>query len=289
MIETMLEMMMKRYDCKNAEDSHQALREIMQEITLAGLYRGGFFKKAAFYGGTALRIFYQLERFSEDLDFSLLKPDASFSLAPYFPAIQKEFYALGIDVDIKAKKKRHQSVVESAFLKTDTSVHILQIQGMYQQQWSQGKQPLIKIKFEIDTQPPLGFVTEEKLLLYPFSFYVKCYQISDLFAGKLHALLYRQWKNRIKGRDWYDFEWYVRQQYPVHLSHFLERAHQSGNLLEHEVINLNQMKELVQQRIQTIDFEQAKQDIFPFIAHPQSLEIWSAAYFSDLVLKLRGN
>ena len=132
----MIENMLKHYEIKNADNYYQALREIMQEITLAGLYRGGFFSKAAFYGGTALRIFYQLDRFSEDLDFSLLKEDDSFSLAPYFSAVETEFSALGIAVDIKAKKKRQTSPIESAFLKTNTDIHVLQITGLYQQEWA---------------------------------------------------------------------------------------------------------------------------------------------------------
>lgn len=281
----MIESMLKRYSIVNTDDYYQALREIMQEIALAGLYRGGFFEKAAFYGGTALRVFYQLDRFSEDMDFSLLKPNDSFSLTPYFTAIKKEFNALGIDVDIKAKNKKHKTAIESAFLKSDTSIHVLQIKGLNlnQQTWAK---KIIKIKFEVDTQPPLGFFTEEKLLLQPFSFYVKCYQISDLFAGKLHALLYRRWKNRIKGRDWYDFEWYIRQGYSVHLAHFLERAHQSGYLLDDEVISIDQVRKLLLERISSIDFEQAKQDVFPFIRKAEILNIWSQQYFSELARRL---
>lgn len=282
----MIETMLNRYSINNTNDYHQALREIMQEIALAGLYRGGFFEKAAFYGGTALRIFYQLDRFSEDLDFSLLKPNDSFSLAPYFAAIEKEFQALGIEVDIKEKTKKQKTAVESAFLKTDTAIHVLQIKGLNQQEWTKNTNKLIKIKFEVDTQPPPGFHTEEKLLLQPFSFYVKCYQTSDLFAGKLHALLYRGWKNRIKGRDWYDFEWYIRQGHPVHLAHFLQRAHQSGDLLEYEAITIKQARALLLDRIQTIDFEQAKQDVFPFIQNSKALDIWSQEYFSELASRM---
>lgn len=280
----MIEDMLRRYDINDADDYYQALREIMQEIALAGLYRSAFFEKAAFYGGTALRIFYQLDRFSEDLGFSLLKPDDQFSLAPYFSVIEKEFHALGIHVDIKSKVKKQKTAIESAFLKSDTSVHILQITPKSQQTW-QNNRP-IKIKFEVDTQPPQGFLTEEKLLLQPFSFYVKCYQIGDLFAGKLHALLYRNWKNRVKGRDWYDFEWYIRHGHAVHLEHFLERAHQSGDLLDREVITIEEVKGLLRKRIQNIDFEQAKQDVLPFIQHPESLDIWSQGYFLELALRL---
>jgi len=281
----MIDTMLKRYSINTGDDYYQALREIMQEITLAGLYRGGFFEKAAFYGGTALRIFYKLDRFSEDLDFSLLETDEGFSLDPYFSSIEKEFHALGIDVDIKTKQKKQKTAVESAFLKSATSVHILQLQSNHHAWATKAKRP-IRIKFEVDTQPPLGFATEEKLLLQPFSFYVKCYQMSDLFAGKLHALLYRSWKNRIKGRDWYDFEWYIRQGSPVHLEHFLQRAHQSGDLIDQNSITLQDIQVLLQQRIQEIDFVQAKQDVFPFVSNSKVLDIWSQKYFSELVLRL---
>lgn len=278
----MIEAMLKRYAIETADDYHQALREIMQEIALAGLYRSNFFEKAAFYGGTALRIFYQLDRFSEDLDFSLLSADENFSLTPYFTAIKKEFSALGFDVEIKARIKQQKTAIQSAFLKSNTTIHTLDIKGFAD---SFSNRP-IKIKFEVDTQPPAGFSTEEKLLLQPFSFYVKCYQPGDLFAGKLHALLYRSWKNRAKGRDWCDFEWYIRNQHAPHLSHFLQRAHQSDELLGRGKITITEVKELLLQRIKVIDFDQAKQDIFPFIQQKNSLDIWSEKYFSDLVLKM---
>ena len=281
----MIDSMLKRYDTPDADAYYQALREVMQEIALAGLYRGGFFNKAAFYGGTALRIFHGLERFSEDLDFSLLEKNPDFSLELYFQAINTEFKALGISVDIKAKRKTKVSAIESAFLKGDTRIHELQIQGMHQQSWNLNRP--IKIKFEVDTQPPLGFDTEEKLLLQPFSFYVKCYGMGDLFAGKLHALLYRSWKNRVKGRDWYDFEWYVRNGHSVHLSHFLIRAHESGQLTSIETIDISATKTLMHERIEQIDFEQAKTDVLPFLKEVDSLKVWSQDYFHGLTEKLR--
>ena len=291
----MIDQLLARYSINTEEDHFQALREIMQEIALAGLYRGGFFEKAAFYGGTALRIFSQLDRFSEDLDFSLLEADPEFSLSPYFTAIKKEFDALGIAVDIDTKEKKHETAIQSAFLKSNTSIHELQLMPGRQLIGKAGgatrhrnRHRPIRIKFEVDTQPPGGFGTEEKLLLLPFSFYVKCYQVSDLFAGKLHALLYRRWKNRVKGRDWYDFEWYIRRGQGVHLAHFLQRAQQSGELLGHDSISIDELKALMLRRIERIDFEQAKQDVLPFIRNVGALDIWSRGYFSDLVQRMTG-
>ena len=217
---TVVEQMLQRYALNTHEDRTHALREVIQEIALAGLNRAGFFAKAAFYGGTCLRIFHGLPRFSEDLDFSLLKADANFSMEPYFKTLQAEFAAFGFDVEIVAKQKTATTAIASAFLKSNSSVYDLHVTG----------QKAMKIKFEVDTDPPLGFVTEEKLLIQPYSFYVKCFSLPDLFAGKMHALLYRKWKNRVKGRDWFDLEWYVRMACPLHLAHLGERARQSGDL-----------------------------------------------------------
>jgi hypothetical protein len=162
---------------------------------------------------------------------------------------------------------------------------VLNIQGAYQQSWTTSRP--IKIKFEVDTVPPVGFFTEELLLLLqPFSFYVKCFQLPDLFAGKLHALLYRSLKNRVKGRDWYDFEWYIRHHRPVRLSHFLIRARQSGHLPQEESLNLMSLHELLHEKIEQLDISQAKSDVEPFIDKQDRLKIWSRDYFHQLADRL---
>ena len=178
-----------KYNPQNEEQTLDALREIMQEITLAGLSRTDFFEKAAFYGGTALRIFYKLDRFSEDLDFSLLKEDPEFSLEPYFPAIVSEFKAIGITVSIKEKVKTAQTSVDSAFLKSETIWKELILEDIVKQAGIKSNRD-IKIKIEVDRKPPLGFETEEKLLLQPFSFYVKCFTQPSLFAGKMQISMF---------------------------------------------------------------------------------------------------
>jgi hypothetical protein len=207
------------YNPQNEEETLAALREIMQEIALAALSRTDFFDKAAFYGGTALRIFYGLDRFSEDLDFSLLAPNPDFSLTPYFSKIVEEFQSLGMNVSIREKDKRIKTQVESAFLKSETIWQELVLEDLVKQHGISSNKA-IKIKIEIDRLPPLGFSTEEKLLIRPYSFYVKCFTMSSLFAGKLHALLFRKWKSRVKGRDWYDMEWYIRKGVPLNMDHF---------------------------------------------------------------------
>jgi predicted nucleotidyltransferase component of viral defense system len=268
------------YNPKNKDEAQSALREIMQEVALAGLYRGGFFEKAAFYGGTALRIFHGLDRFSEDLDFSLLQPDPDFSLDKYLEAIQTEFQALGMQVSIKEKKKTKDTHVDSAFLKSETIWRELVLEGIIPQS-GLSQQASIKIKIEVDTVPPVGFETEEKLLLRPFSFYVKCFTLPNLFAGKMHALLFRKWKENVKGRDWYDFEWYVKKGVAMNLKHFIERAQGSGDLQD-EKLTEQQFRKLLTDRINSVDMKKVKADAVRFIPNGTRLDIWSKKYFTDL-------
>lgn len=273
------------YNPKNKDEAQSALREIMQEVALAGLYRGGFFEKAAFYGGTALRIFHGLDRFSEDLDFSLLQPEPDFSLDKYLDAVQTEFQALGMQVSVKEKKKAKDTHVDSAFLKSETIWRELVLEGIIPQSGLQ-QQASIKIKIEVDTMPPVGFETEEKLLLRPFSFYVKCFTLPNLFAGKLHALLFRKWKENVKGRDWYDFEWYIKKGIAMDLKHFIERAQGSGDLPDNKLTE-QKLRTLLTDRIHSVDMEKVKADAVRFIPDGTRLAIWSKKYFDDLAEHLR--
>lgn len=272
------------YNPKNEEQILAALREIMQEVTLAGLSRTDFYEKAAFYGGTSLRIFHGLDRFSEDLDFSLITPDLSFSIEPYFEAIILEFQSLGMNVRIREKEKVHKTAIDSAFLKTETIWKELILEDIVKQTGVTSNRN-IKIKMEVDCNPPLGFHTEEKLLLRPFSFYVKCFGLPSLFAGKMHALLFRKWKNRVKGRDWYDLEWYIKKGVKLDVDHFLLRAKASGDWVE-ESITLEQIKGLLNEKINSVSFDQIKEDVVRFIPNDDSLRIWGKQYFSDLVVAI---
>lgn len=273
------------YKPQNEEEMLSALREIMQEIALAGLSRTDFFEKAAFYGGTALRIFYGLDRFSEDLDFSLLEVNPTFSLEPYFAAIVNEFEAQGMKVSIREKDKKIKSAVESAFLKSETIWKELVLEDVVKQVGIKSNKS-IKIKIEVDRIPPLRFQTEEKLMLRPFSFYVKCFTRSSLFAGKMHALLFRKWKTRVKGRDWYDMEWYIRQGIPLNTEHFLQRAKETGDWME-DTITSDQILELLRKKIHSVSMENVKEDVIRFIEDDSVLRIWSVSYFEDLISKLR--
>lgn len=269
------------YKPANEDETLSALREIMQEIALAGLSRTDFFKTAAFYGGTALRIFYGLNRYSEDLDFSLLEKNENFSLAPYFLSIQKEFESLGLKVSLRNKIKTKKTAIESAFLKTETLWEELVLEDIVAQIGIRSNKN-IKIKIEVDRNPPQGFKTEEKLMLRPYSFYVKCFGQPSLFAGKMHALLFRKWKNRVKGRDWYDWEWFVRKGVPLNLSHFLQRARDTGDWTK-KSISKKQFLQLLTEKINTASFENIKADVRPFIKDAKQLDIWSKPYFMDLV------
>jgi hypothetical protein len=226
-----------------------------------------------------------LDRFSEDLDFSLLKSNTDFSLEPYFPAILIEFESLGIQVSIKEKEKTIDSSIDSAFLKAETIWKEIVLEDLIKQTGVKSNKTL-KIKIEVDRNPPLQFSTEEKLLIRPFSFYVKCFIRPSLFAGKMHALLYRKWKGRVKGRDWYDLEWYIKKGIPLDVEHFLKRASDTGDW-KYQTISPDQIKQLLKDKIAAVSISNIKEDVIRFIKDDSALEIWSPYYFNELVEKLK--
>ena len=246
--------------------------EVMQQIVLAGLHRGGFFKHAAFYGGTCLRIFHGLPRFSEDLDFSLTEKRNDIHLENFFPSITNEFKMCGLDVTIAKKEKMAFGRVESAFPKENTEAYEIKFQT----------KKTVKIKIEFDTDPPLKFETEQKLLLKPYSFMTRCFTLPDLYAGKMHALVYRAWQRRIKGRDWYDFEWYVRWNIPLNFAHLQERIHEFSGV----IIDKTTFLDMLREKLATTDIEQVKADVRGFVDNTRELDIWSNDYFLMLADKI---
>ena len=260
--------MLSAYGATTEQERRNAIFEVNQQVILAGLYNGGFFDVAAFYGGTCLRIFHGLQRFSEDMDFSLLAPDDKFDFTKCFQPIIDEFAIVGREVEIKKKDKKGFGKVESAFLKDNTDVYDVSFQT----------DKSIKIKIEVDTQPPLNFRTEQKLLLQPHSFMTRCFTLPDLFAGKMHALVYRGWKNRVKGRDWYDFEWYVRHNVPLDFAHLAERVRQFNN----EEIGQEAFMAQLKDRLASANINQVKNDVLSFVRNPKELDIWSNDYFVQL-------
>jgi hypothetical protein len=202
------------------------------------------------------------------MDFTLLKEDESFNFEQYFQPIINQFALVGRTVEITKKNKKGFGKVESVFLKDNTDVYDISFQT----------EKSIKIKIEVDTLPPLKFSTEQKLLLLPKSFMSRCVALPDLFAGKVHALIFRAWKNRVKGRDWYDFEWYVRNRVPLNFEHLQERIRQFNGT----EMNLDEFKTALKERLSGTDINQVKADILPFLNNPRELDIWSNDYFEQM-------
>jgi hypothetical protein len=267
------ERMLSTYDQSTDTGRRNAIYEVSQQLVLAGLSNGGFFDKAAFYGGTCLRIFHGLDRFSEDMDFTLLKEDRSFNFEQYFQPVIDLFSVVGRKVEIKKKDKKSFGKVESAFLKDNTDVYDITFQT----------ERSIKVKIEVDIVPPMKFSTEQKLLIQPMSFMTRCVSLPDLFAGKMHALVFRTWKSRVKGRDWYDFEWYVRNGIELNFRHLQERIRQFNG----RDMTLNEFMDELNNRLAATDINQVKADVLPFLNNPRDLEIWSNDYFLQLASMIK--
>lgn len=255
-----------------AEDN--VLHEVMQQIALAGLSRGGFFEKAAFYGGTCLHLLHDMPRYSEDMDFSLLEPDLSFRFEDYFPAVVEEFKLAGKDVEIKMKHKGQPSAIESAFLKESSDVFDIGFTT----------EKRLKVKIEVDIDPPPKFNTEMKTVVSPRTCWVRSYDLPGLFAGKVSAALFRKWKNRVKGRDWYDVAWYLSKHVPLDLVHLVERAKESEPGAD--VSTPEKVLAAFDAKIESIDFDGAKLDVEPYLKDKTELDIWSRDFFHQMVRKM---
>ena len=281
--------MLEDYKLESRADFENALKEIMQEIALLGLWRAKFYEHALFYGGTALRILHGLPRFSEDLDFSLLLPNEDFDLSEYHEAIKTELESFGLSVTVEAKEKTNDSQVESAFIKASTKIHFMKISAPVEIQKHIQSNQTLKIKIELDTLPPGGHGVEVIDLFRPIPFQVKTMPMPDLFAGKCHALLARNWKGRVKGRDFFDYLWYLGKKTPVHLDHLRERLIQSGHWDNDKPFTEKACRALFIQRFQNLDLKQAKLDVQPFLGmrEKQSLDLWNEEYFLKSMERLR--
>jgi hypothetical protein len=277
-----LESMIELYHCRTIDDYRNALKEIVQEIALLGLYRGGFFNHAAFYGGTSLRIFYGLDRFSEDLDFSLLSPDSGFDLSVYIPFVQDELGAYGLDMTVTEKIKSNDSAVKSAFIKGGTQIHLLKIASVSPPVSGVHPDEQIQVKMEVDTDPPQGADYEIKYQISPVPYHVRMFNPPSLFAGKVHALLCRGWQTRVKGRDFYDYIWYLSKEIPLNIKHLASRMVQSGHLHTNEILNEDNLRQRLNERFASVDFNQAKRDVLPFIKNPEDVKIWSNDLFTAI-------
>jgi hypothetical protein len=288
-VKTPLDDLLSRYRLTTSDESRQALREIIQEIVLLGLWRGKFFEHAAFYGGSALRIVHGLPRFSEDMDFSLMVPKPDFKLSAYFAYVEEELRAFGFDVSIVQRPQNKESAIESAFVKMNTRVGFLSLGVPRSIVERLSREQVLKVKFEIDIDPPGDFRTETKYLYAPQVFSVRLFDLPSQFSGKLHAAIARAWKTRVKGRDWFDLVWFVGKDVSASLTHLKARLVQTGHLDRKDVFGINEARDLLSGRIKTLDIDAAKKDIRPFLKPQDSaqLDIWNKDFFLDMAARIK--
>jgi hypothetical protein len=277
-----LEEMMSRYPTETLLDKENALKETCQDILLYGLSKTNFFASAAMYGGTAMRLFLGLDRFSEDLDFTLKENKPDFSWNPYLPTLRKVLASFGLGGDITVKEK--DTGVSTALLSEPTKDTLLFI---YPEETSASHivfNQRTKIKFEIALQPSLQATYQQGYLEYPTSFGITLLDPPSLFSGKISALLYRDWKGRTKGRDYYDFAFYVRKGIHPNMAYLKEQIQRKENI-SCDITN-SQILSRLKKRFSAIDFEQAKKDVLPFLSDASRLEVWSRDYFDQLAEKV---
>ena len=286
-MQQVLAQMLSKYQIRDIDDKKNAIKEIVQEVVLCGLSRGGFFKDAAFYGGTALRIFYGLDRFSEDLDFSLVSQNPEFDLTKYFSYIENETKSLGLNFSVSEKEKSIDSNVKSAFLKGNTKEHILTFYEESNDTNIINKDETIKIKFEVDVNPSTGATFETKFGLLPSPYQVRLYDMPSLFAGKIHACLCRNWKSRVKGRDFYDYVFFLAMGAKVNLVNLKAKLVQSNYIAEDYDLTIENLKQLLNERFSNMDFAQAKEDVLPFVKDKLKLDLWSKEFFIEITKQLQ--
>lgn len=258
------------------------IKERIQEIILASLSETSFFKNAAFNGGTALRIFHGLDRFSEDLDFSLKEPSSSFSFDRYLEVIKRKLSFYGISATVELKEKNISSFIQTAYVKCNAR-EILQTNLKREPPFpGTPYNEALKIKMEIDTNPPAFANYEVKMGLFPNAYEATLYDLPSLFAGKLHALLCRKWGNKVKGRDFYDFIWYLQHKISINYPHLEARLKQSGDLDNKTFLTHDSLETLLMERFKTIDFKSAILDVSPFVSSKESLSLWSSEFFINL-------
>jgi predicted nucleotidyltransferase component of viral defense system len=281
-----IEQMLERYACRTRDDYVSALREILQQVALLGLWRGKFFEHAALYGGTALRVLYGLDRYSEDLDFSLLKPAADFSLGSYAEALRRELASFGFEVSFENRKRNFRTAIESAFLKANTLQQLIVINASATATRPPHAGEVLKIKLEVDPDPPDGFETGSRAVLLPVPFAVRAYSLPDLFAGKMHAVLCRKWKTRVKGRDWYDLVWYLGHHPQLRLSHLESRMRHSGDWTGPTRLSRADLIERLGSAIARLDVAQIRQEVDRYVKDKSSLDLWSQEFFLQIVEQL---
>ncbi len=265
----------------------RALAETIQAIALLGLSRTDFFSQAAFYGGTALRLLYNLDRFSEDLDFSLLQPLKEFRLSSYLGSLRDEMEAFGFSVEIGERQKNIETPIESAFIKANTRIHVIQAGVPKAIADRIHRNAVCKVKLEVDIDPPPYADFNVNYIDDPVPFSIQAYSGPSLLAGKMDAVLSRGWQNRVKGRDWYDFAFLVRKKIPLLLPHLEARLRQKGFYKEKAPLDEVRCINMIDRRIESVDFDAAKADVITFILHPKDLDVWSNDYFRHVLKNMQ--
>jgi len=268
---------LRDYSIKTEQDEKNALKEVSQEIILAALSRSEFFKFAAFQGGTCLRIMYGLDRFSEDLDFVLKVSDLHFDFSRFLVNLSSELSVFGYDVEITDRSRISSSPIQKVFLKDSSIGKILEINGFNRR----SNPEKIRIKLEVDTNPPANSAFDEKILAFPFPFTVLVQDLPSLFASKSHALLCRPF---VKGRDWYDFIWYCSRRTAPNYRLLSSALNQVGPWKEkHISVSKEWYLEAMTTKINGIDWAVAATDVQRFLRPHQvkSLDLWSASLFLE--------
>lgn len=281
-----IEELIKLYNPKNINEMKLALKEVVQNIVLIGLSRANFFSKASFYGGTALRIFYGLNRYSEDLDFTLNKVDESFSLEPYINSIKEVCLSYGFKIDVEIKTKKVSTPIESAFAKLNTYQTFINLGVNDNLTNILHKDETLKVKFEVDCYPSLGFNVENKWITNPEFATVNVLDLESLFAGKLHAILCRSYKNNVKGRDYYDFIFYINKKIKPNLLYLKNKLVESNKLSKLNDFNIDILKRMLINRFNEVDFSQVKQDAQKFTIKNENLNFYCKELFIDCLNRL---
>lgn len=282
-----IEEIVDKYNPKTIEELKAALREVLQSIVLIGLSRGGFFNKASFYGGTALRIFYGLNRYSEDLDFILKEKDKNFNLEPYLKYVKEVALSYGLELEVTTKIKQVDTPIESAFAKLNTYQTFINLKFDTNMSNRLHKDEVIKVKFEVDCNPALGFKTESRWVDLPEFASISVLDESSLFAGKLHAILCRTYKNNVKGRDYYDFLFYISKRVSPNLEYLKNKLIDTGKINEDDDFNIEILKEMLLEIFNSIDFNQVKIDASKFLFKNEDLSFYSKELFIDMLNRLK--
>lgn len=285
-METIFESLINSYGVKSPNEAKLAIREILQNLILIGLSRANFFNHASFYGGTALRIFYGLNRYSEDLDFTLNKQDSSFSLKPFMKSIIDTCASYGLEVTVDIKNKKVNTPIESTFAKLNTYMTFISAKLDGKLTKHIHKDELLKVKFEVDYNSSLSFNIENKWITYPEIASINVLDLESLFAGKIHAILCRNYKNNVKGRDFYDFIFFINKGIKPNMTYLKDKLVASKVIKEDDDFSMDVLKKLLLNRFNQVDFSKIEQDAKNFTIRSEDLSLYCKELFIDCLGRL---